>query len=222
MPDRSDHITLIRQTVIGLALIIVAAIGTFGLWYGNNLDSGGEDGEYTVLSKPMLDEGDKITVREFFSYACNHCRNFEPLINSWGKTLAEDVVIEQIPLGTDGAWGVLAHAYHAMDVLNILETGHLRVFIALHDQKINLFSMKALADFLSNKDVSARLFYDTAKGDEVKHRLAEGNRLAARWSVSSVPTLVVAGKYLVSTDAGMHAALNVVDELIEKERSARL
>lgn len=222
MPDKTDsRITLIRRTIVGLAIAAILAIGGFGLWYAtNNTDAATQEG-YSLLDKPRPDKGEIIKVYEFFSYACNHCRNFEPLLNNWGKTIDDNVVIEKIPVGTEGVWGALARAYHAMEVLNILDTGHLKVFASIHDRHLNLSTTKALADFLAGGDISARRFYDMAESDEINRQLEANQALADDWQIRSVPSLVVAGKYLVSTEGGMRRALDVVDELIEKEQATR-
>jgi hypothetical protein len=41
---------------------------------------------------------DKIEVAEIFWYGCNHCYNFDPLIDEWQEKQASDVAFVRIPV----------------------------------------------------------------------------------------------------------------------------
>ena len=74
-----------------------------------------------------------ITVTEFFSYGCIHCKNFEPLIADYIETLPPDVEFRRVPVAFSPAWALLGQSYLALEAVNALEQNHDRIFRAVHD-----------------------------------------------------------------------------------------
>ena len=226
--SENPQIKLIRYAVFGMAAAVVLGLALFGWQYSAQntvaeAAAGGNDsdGDYLLLARPLPDPGEIISVREFFSYACGHCNKFEPVLKKWEQKISEDVEVKKIALGGNRIWSALARAYYAMDELDMLERGHLRLFDGIHGQRLSLATTKSIAEYLADEQVNVRQFYDTANGEVVEESYKNALQLAGRFGVNSVPTLIVAGKYLVSTQNGTRYALKVVDELIEKERSLR-
>lgn len=222
--NRNRRITLIRRSVLAGAGVIVLAIGIFGIQYARRDDPMGMEGkEYMASQDPMPDRGAQITVREFFSYACNHCWSFEPVLANWQNILPADVRFERIPVSDRGAWGVLARSYHAMEELQLVEQNHRKIFIAIHEKRRNLSSISAIASLLYDDDRSgSQRFVRTTRSAEVETKLRHSQKLAKRFRISSVPTLVVAGKFIVPFSVrGARNTLQVVDQLIKQERQAR-
>lgn len=226
MADSQDRqLSLIRYAVIGMALSVVIGISGFGYWYtaqNKTVSEELDNGDYEMLARPKPDRGKTITVREFFSYACGHCNTFEPVISKWEKGIDDDVEVIRVAVGGQRVWTALARAYYTAIKLDILERSHMRLFDGIHNRRLQLTSTKSIAEYLADDKVSVSTFYNTATKDVgVKDAYDEAQKVAARFGVTSVPTLVVAGKYLVSTSNGTRYALKVVDDLIEKERALR-
>ena len=62
------------------------------------------------------DDKTKVEVIEFFHYGCPHCRDFDPLLGHWLKSLPADVNFIRVP----AIWGnpqlkALAQFYYAAD-----------------------------------------------------------------------------------------------------------
>ena len=55
-----------------------------------------EGKEYKVI-KAQGDQGDVVQVYEFFSYACEHCYDFQPLIESWAAKPRKGVQFNYMP-----------------------------------------------------------------------------------------------------------------------------
>lgn len=212
----------LRQLLLVASAVVVAAVLGFGIWYSQGSGEQGENQAVRTLDQ-SADSGDLISVMEFFSYACPHCRDFEPLLDQWKKGLADDVKFTRVALGGNRLWLPLAKAYYAIKLLGLEETSHENIFKALHDQNKKLLTTKAVASFIAkNSSVTMKDFLATAEGEEVAELIKQSDRFAKEFKIAAVPTMVVAGKFVVSTRGiGFREVLAKVNDLIEAERSAR-
>ena len=92
---KSDQkVARIRNAVIAFVAVVVALVIGYGLLYSTGVTEGefvaGE--HYRVLENAERRRpGAPIEVREFFSYGCIHCKNFDPLIEAWHADLPKGV-----------------------------------------------------------------------------------------------------------------------------------
>lgn len=157
-------------------------------------------------------------VREFFSYACPHCRNFEPLLNDWLQHLPKGVVFERTPVAYSAEWTLLARTYYTLKELHALEPNHERIFRAIHDRGRQFPTAESMAEFVNGYGVSKEEFLRIYQSPSVDERMREAARDQEALGITSVPTLVVDDKYRVTMDVGRKVALDVVDQLIAKEQ----
>lgn len=80
-------------------------------------------------------------------------------------------------------------------------------------------SESAIQAVFERHGVSAEDFQKTWNSFEVAQKLRVAQDLARRYSVTSVPTMVVNGKYRTGSGetGGFAPLLDVIDELIERE-----
>ena len=64
----------------------------------NTIPEAGSD--YEVIDNVALAEPARsLSVEEYFSYGCIHCKNFDPTLEDWLTTLPEDVQFQRTPYG---------------------------------------------------------------------------------------------------------------------------
>lgn len=222
--SRTDRqVARIRQAIIGSVLVLTAVVLGAGIYYTTGSTPGtfvaGE--HYMVIEETTRRRaGEPITVQEFFSYGCVHCRNFDPMLEDWKKGIAEDVRFERVPVTFSPAWTVLAQTYFALEELDALERNHQRLFRAIHDTGRQFATVDAMADFIAGNGATREAFLAAANGPTVRARLRDAERAQRTLMVSGVPTLVVANRYVVGMNMGRKTALEIVDHLIEQERGA--
>ena len=78
-----------------------------------------------------------------------------------------------------------------------------------------------IADFVDGRGVTKDEFIEAYNSSRVRRALATGDARQRTFAIASVPTLVVADKYVVSMDVGRRQALEVVDYLIALEQDER-
>lgn len=181
-----------------------------------------EGTHYDVLEKPVRTaDPNKIEVIEIFWYGCPHCYAFEPLIESWAKSLPADVAFVRSP----GMWNALmethAQIFYAAQELNVLDKIHGAAFNEIH-QKNNYLQTEAevKALFLA-QGVSAEDFDKTWKSFAVTSAVKKAGTRMRDYGIRGVPNLVVNGKYRITGDGSTTQAdmLKIVDFLVNKERS---
>lgn len=213
-------VTRVRLLIVGLAVVV----GIVVLGYGTLYSTGFGEGEYlagehyrVIENPPRRRAGAPVVVREYFSYGCIHCRNFEPLLDEWRATMPEGSAFERSPVAFSPAWQLLAQTYFTLKRLDALEQNHMRLFRAIHDNGRQFPTPQAMADFVDGNGTTSADFLRMFNSPEVRRDLREADATQRNIVISSVPTLVVADEFVVNMDVGRKQALDVVDHLLAQQ-----
>ncbi len=180
-----------------------------------------EGREFTKLTpaQPPTASG-KIEVLEFFSYACPHCNAFEPTIAAWAKTLPADVALHRVPVPFLMNADNFQHAYYALETIGAVDAMQMKIFQAIHVDRLRLEKGEDIAAFVGKNGVDANKFLAAFKSFSVATSVSRAKKLTADYKVESVPLLAVAGRYLTSPALanGGPQSLAVVDALVQRTR----
>ncbi len=219
-----EKIRLIRYASIGFVALIVLLIAVVGISYGTAIDVGGEiaeDTHYSLIEGTRETRARTVEVVEFFSYGCVHCRNFDPMLESWKETLPEGATFRRAHIGFAGGAEPLARAHVVLGQKGALEANHERLFRAIHDRNRQFTDRSKLADFLDGYGVGRDALLTAINEPRVVRAVAEIDRVFRDADLTGVPAIIVADKYVVNMDIGRKPALDVVDYLVAKELEAR-
>ena len=178
-----------------------------------------------VPTQPTVGGADKIEVAEIFWYGCNHCYDFETYISRWLENKPVNVRFVRIPAVWNPLVKLHAQLYYAEEVLvkngKIANPEQFRaaVFAEYHRRGNRMASESSIQAVFERHGVSAEDFSSTWNSFEVSQKLRVAQDLARRYSIASVPTVVVNGKYRTgAAEAGGYPALmELIDELIARE-----
>jgi thiol:disulfide interchange protein DsbA len=182
-----------------------------------------------VPTQPTLGGADKIEVAEFFWYGCPHCYTFEPAINGWvEERKPANVRFVRIPAMWNGLLVMHAQLFYTEEILvrngTITDAEGFRnaVFEEYHRRGNRLTSEASIQKLFERFGVSEEEFSRTWSSFEVNQKLRVADDLARRYSIASVPAIVVNGKYRTGAAevGGNQSWLELIDELIVRE-SAR-
>lgn len=164
----------------------------------------------------------KIEVIEMFGYWCPHCNNLEVDVVHWKKSLPDDVAFQPVPVIFRKNETEVAKSYYIAKSLGILDQAHQGMFDMIHKQDNMPVTRDQLARFFKSYGVSDSDFKKTYGSFDISRGLSTGRKKAVDYQISTVPTMIVNGKYIVPVQAegGHKAMLDVVDYLVEKERKA--
>ncbi len=178
-----------------------------------------------VPTQPTVGGADKVEVAEIFWYGCNHCYDFETYVNRWLENKPANVRFVRIPAVWNPLVKLHAQLYYTEEVLvkngKIVNPDQFRaaVFAEYHRRGNRMASESTIQAVFERHGVSAEDFANTWGSFEVAQKLRVAQDLARRYSISSVPTIVVNGKYRTgAAEAGGYPSLmELIDELIARE-----
>lgn len=179
--------------------------------------------EYKLINPPQpVSSAGKIEVIEFFSYACPHCGEFEPALQSWLKRKPKDVEYRMVPMVFRQQWEPPAKLYYTLETLGLVEQYHQKVYDAFYKQGKDLTSEKAVKAWARSVGIDGAKFDETYDSFAVNTKLQRGKALARSYGVQFTPSLAVNGKYYTGPSmAGGHdydKFFGVLDSLIDMER----
>src|SRR5574337_173147 len=141
----------------------------------------------------------KVEVVEVFSYGCIHCAQFAPDAEKLRKELPPGVEFKLMPAPFNAEWVPFARAYYAAKQLGVVNRTHLELFVAKFGQHYPINSMDELADFYAREGVNRADFMRIATSEATTAKMKRDLDLLRTWQVDGTPTLVVDGKYRVTT-----------------------
>jgi thiol:disulfide interchange protein DsbA len=170
-------------------------------------------------------KADKIEVSEFFWYGCPHCYDLEPYINEWAEKKDPNVRFVRIPASWNALVRLHAQLYYTEEVLVrngiIKNPGEFRdtVFQEYHRRGNRMTSEEAIQKVFTRFGVNEDQFQSTWNSFEVNQKMRVADDLARRYSITSVPAVVVNGKYRSgAAEAGSYPKLmELIDELVVRE-----
>ena len=180
-----------------------------------------------VPAQPTVGGADKIEVAEVFWYGCAHCYDFETYVNRWLEKKPANVRFVRIPATWNPLVKIHAQLYYTEEVLvkngKIANPEQFRaaVFAEYHRRGNRMASESSIQKIFETHGVSAEDFTATWGSFEVAQKLRVAQDLARRYSITSVPAVVVNGKYRTGAGEaqGYPALMNLIDELVASEET---
>jgi len=180
---------------------------------------------YVELFQPLSVDSpaNKIEVADIFWYGCPHCFTLETPLQTWKKTVPEDVQVVSIPAVMNPKWGLHAKVFYAAEAMGVQDKIHVQLFQAIHDQGRRLFSEEAVLKFVGSRGIDETKFKAAMESMAVATKVKRADKIGTEADLTGVPALIVAGRYRVLSGGvkGYDEMFQVVDFLIEKERSHR-
>ena len=178
-----------------------------------------------IPTQPTVGGADKIEVAEIFMYSCPHCLNLEGPINLWADGKDAGIRFVRIPAMFNQLAQLHAQLYYTEVFL--AQTGDLQNpnaframgFDEFHNRGNRLTSQTAIQRLFARAGVSEDVFNRTWASFEVDQAMRLARDLARRYNITSVPMIVVNGKYRTDTASagGYPNLIEVIDELTARE-----
>ncbi len=191
-----------KGLLIALALFI-APMTTMAVDYKEGV-------HYTVINQGAATAKPEIT--EFFSFYCGHCYNFSKTeIPKIKANLPEGVTFKQSHVDFIGReMGVeMSRAFAIAHQLKIKDKIEKAIFSAIHEKKQHFTSRNDLRKLFIANGVEGKIFDAAADSFMISAQMSQMKRATVNAKISSVPTLIVNGKYRVDT-----GAIKSYDELL--------
>ena len=180
--------------------------------------------DFKPITPPLATPKGKIEVIEFFSYGCNHCNDFHPLITPWAAKLPKDVTFRRIPVSFNRPeWARLSRIYFALEATGDLAKLDAAVFIAIHEQRVNFKTDEAVVAWAASKGIDSKKFGDALASFSMQSKVQRADQEASAARISGVPALAVDGKFLINNEAASNyeELLKLTDAVVAKARQER-
>ena len=175
--------------------------------------------DYRLVDNPLPVKRDGIVeVSETFWYGCNACYQFDPVINSWASRQGSDVRLTKMPVTWGGIHQLHASLYYTIEALKLDPSTHAAVFVTIHKEGNFLQNPKAIEDFLKKFGVAPEVSKQYMNSFTVKQMVNRGIKHSRQLKVSSVPMMIVDGKYIIEAKGSYEKILKVVDYVVELQR----
>ena len=176
-----------------------------------------------IKNQQPTESGKNIEVLEFFSYGCPHCGELEPQLQAWLKTKPADVTFRRVPVMFQPRWENLAKIYYTLDALGEEAKLAPEIFTALHGRGVQLWNEKDFLDWAASQGLDRKKVEDMYNSFAIAGKMNRAKADAQQYSIQSVPTIVVDGKFVTATDkVGSHEALPpAINALVAKARAER-
>lgn len=152
---------------------------------------------HTLSGDPVILNDERVEVIEFFWFGCPSCFRFEQFLLAWDKP--ETIHFVNVPALLNRSAEFHAIAYYALELMGLKEQLMQSFYDEIHVKKNRLVGVEALEKWASNQPgVDAVNLVKTTSSFAAITKLSQAKLLANKYNISSVPTLVVAGKYRTS------------------------
>lgn len=204
-------------SISAIAALLLSATAGRALAQGPDAPQAGK--EFVELKKPIevtAPKG-KVEVVEFFSYTCNHCRDFAPIVMQWQKTLPEYVYFRHSAVAFNKRAAPLQKLYFTLEAMNKVEEFHLKAFDAVWKERKPMSTDEEILTWgVGQMGEDFKKYYNSF---DVANRVARANELQAAYMIEGTPTVGVNGRWWTDgVHAGSHqGTLRVVDFLVGQE-----
>ena len=168
---------------------------------------------------------DKVEVIEFFSYACPHCYAMQPLIEKWAAQLPANARLTRVPVSFGRReWGQLSRAFYALEATGDLQRLGDALFEGIHKDHRPLFDEDNLAAWAGEHGVDASKFRAAFESPGVTAQTMRAEQLSRLFTINSVPSVVVDGKYLAggkTHEETLQIARQLVDKSVAERKTAK-
>jgi protein dithiol oxidoreductase (disulfide-forming) len=179
--------------------------------------------EYTLVAAPNLEGRDGTDrVVEFFWYGCTYCREFQPVFSSWASRNAGRITVDYEPVALRGNLIPGAKTYYALKEMGLESRFHEALLEASVAGDVDITLEASIKTWLVARGVDSKEFEQVYESQRVARSVQDSMAQTVALGLTSIPSLVVNGKYLTSTDRakGYSNTLEVLDYLLAKADSS--
>lgn len=218
---KSPNITLVRNAILGgIALTIVVILGYAVLYAIGILDPDDRELYFTLSDRDV--KNDPIEIVEFFSYACPRCKELDSLLSNWEKSLPGDVALSKVHVAHSVQTTTLARIHVALGQRNIVAQNKARIFAEVETKPQTFETLESASEFFDGHGIDKDQFQLIVESNRVQSILDTQEELVRELGIISVPTFVVADKYVIPSKATQQETVRALHQVIEMVRSGEL
>lgn len=175
--------------------LVSALCLSFSVMTGVQAQAPVEGKDYKPIVPPQAKTGSNVEVIEFFSYACPHCADFEPALQSWVKRKPKDVDYKLVPMVFRDSWKAPAKLYYTLETMGVIGTYHQKVFDAINKEGKELFTDQAVKDWAKSVGIDVAKFNQVYDSFGIDAKLQNSAVMGKAYNIGFTPAMAINGKY---------------------------
>jgi thiol:disulfide interchange protein DsbA len=201
--------------------LLLSIFGFMLIAFNTNLQAEYELGkDYQLIDNPLpVRQDGMVEVSEIFWYGCNHCYSFESTINNWDANKPDYVKFSKMPVTWSQIHQLHASLYHTIEALKLGKGAHTAVFTTIHKENNFLGSQRSVVKFLSKLGVDEEKSKQYLNSFAVKQKVSRGMQVSKQLKITSVPMIIVDGKYMIVSKQSRQEMLDVLDHVVELQKN---
>jgi len=179
-----------------------------------------EGEQYTTLTQP-LDSQSVAPVSEIFSLTCGHCRNMEHFLEEISAEAGADMGKMHITFNESAQAAALIYYAAEMQLGKIPDSAFMDELFAamlMPQGSSEAEKQQAIANAFSSRDLLSPDKLSQQQDQDLRHKVANIERLSTQSGINSVPTFLVNGRYqvIVAGHSNPKQIANTIGYLLEK------
>lgn len=173
---------------------------------------------YATLPKPEpVATHAPVQVTEFFMYGCPHCAVLSPALEAWIAMEGDRVLVRRVPAGRGEVAARHAALFYALAKLGVADRLQAAVYAEIHQHGDALDTDDKIIHWVTEQGVDPVGFTQAYHSADVATEVMMGDEEMARDRISTVPTVVVDGRWVISptTAGGIREALDVMTDRVK-------
>ncbi len=168
---------------------------------------------------PLNESHEKIEIVEMFFYACPHCYELDPKIQTWLKNKPY-VDFYRVPAIIGPTWADQARAFFISKELDGSEELHRALFEAIHKDGKQIYNNYSVIDFFVQQGYDSKKIEKLYYSKKIADAASRARIMTVKYKLRGIPAVAVNGKYITAPYyvRSQEDMLDVLDYLIEKER----
>lgn len=175
--------------------------------------------DYARLDVPVRAGSPRtIDVTVFTLYACAPCADANGVLQKWADGLPYFVHVQNSPAVLNPHWSYLARVFFALDAIGQERTQRPYLFRAINQEGMNYADFHQMERWLDNRGVNLPAFEKAFDSNDVIALTANAPNVMRMYHVTSVPTIVVDGRYIVTpaSAGGLDKLPGVLNDVVAR------
>ena len=156
----------------------------------------------------------KVEVIEVFWYACSSCYRFQPYVSELREFYKDEVVYKKIPAPLNPTWTTHSLVFLVAQNLGIQKDVHQEIYRLMHEERRRVSDSEQFLSFFGELGVNPDAVRLSLQSKAVQNNLEEIQKYVTKHRITSVPTLIIDGKYLVPEGNNPQKAIDTAYYLI--------
>jgi len=154
---------------------------------------------YQIKPSIPSDSVRDVTIINFMTFGCETCIETKNKLDKWSNSAPYFVSVVNTPVAADMRFIMPVRAYFALKAINKADVAE-KLLNESSKQTMDYMKYSVIKSWITKQNVNIPAFEKAFDSNDVIAIVSNSPRIVSQYHISSVPTIVVDGKYAVTYD----------------------